>query len=206
MLDGVSLRVHPAETVGLVGASGSGKTTLLRVALGLHAPDAGSVLVDGVDRATADRATRRELRRRIAFVPQDPLDSFPPGATGIGVLRDALRAAGIRSADRIPRAVSLASEVGLEESSLRRPAATLSGGQRQRLAIARALARDPEILLLDEPVSALDLTVQARVLALLNELQERRGTAYLLVSHDEDVIRHMSDRVLRLSAGALDDG
>lgn len=198
-----SLAVQPGETVGLVGESGSGKTTLLRVALGLQAPDAGAVLVDGTDRAAASPATRRELRRRIAFVPQDPLDSFPPGATGRGVLRDALRAAGVPRAERDARTAALAAEVRLEAEMLRRPAATLSGGQRQRLAIARALARDPELLLLDEPVSALDLTVQARVLALLDELQERRGTAYLLVSHDEDVIRSMSDRVVRIEGGRV---
>lgn len=203
VLSDASFEVRAGETVGLVGESGSGKTTLLRVALGLHAPDAGLVLVDGVDRSSADRRTRRELRRRIAFVPQDPLDTFPPGATGSAILADALRAAGVPRAERSGRAAALAREVGVEGTALRRPAATLSGGQRQRLAIARALARDPELLLLDEPVSALDLTVQARVLALLNELQERRGTAYLLVSHDEDVIRLMSDRVLRVEDGRV---
>ncbi len=203
VLSDASLAVRPGETVGLVGESGSGKTTLLRVALGLQAPDGGGVLVDGTDRAAADRRTRRELRRRIAFVPQDPLDSFPPGATGRAVLRDALRAAGVPRAEREGRAAALAEEVRLDAETLGRPAATLSGGQRQRLAIARALARDPELLLLDEPVSALDLTVQARVLALLDELQRRHGTAYLLVSHDEDVIRSMSDRVVRIEAGRV---
>ncbi|CAG7609665.1 putative ABC transporter ATP-binding protein YejF [Leucobacter soli] len=203
VLDDVSFAVRRGESVGLVGESGSGKTTLLRIALGPHRPDAGTVLVDGIDRATADRRIRRELRRRIAFVPQDPLDAFPVGASGSAVLHDALRAAGTDRRQRGERTLTLSDEVGLTAAELLRPAATLSGGQRQRLAIARALARDPLLLLLDEPVSALDITVQARVLDLLDDLQERRGTSYLLVSHDDDVIRHMSDRVLRLADGRL---
>lgn len=203
VLDAVSLRVAAGETLGLVGESGSGKTTLLRAALGLLQPSSGTVEVDGIDRAGADRRTRRELRRRVAFVPQDPLDSFPFGASGELILRDALRAAGVAPRNRRDRAAALADETGLAVAELARPAATLSGGQRQRLAIARALARNPELLLLDEPVSALDLTVQARILDLLDDVQAQRGTAYLLVSHDDDVIRHMSDRVLRLHRGAL---
>lgn len=203
VLRGASLTVHPGETVGLVGESGSGKTTLLRVALGLHRPDAGNVLIDGVPRGELSRVERRQLLRRVALVPQDPLDSFPRGASGAAILSDALRAAGIARRDRQAHTRQLAAEVGLVPEFLEQPAATLSGGQRQRVAIARALARDPELLLLDEPVSALDVTVQARVLDLLDDVQERRGTAYLFVSHDEDVIRHMSDRVLRLEAGRI---
>ncbi len=203
VLRGASLTVHPGETVGLVGESGSGKTTLLRVALGLHRPDAGDVRIDGVPRGELSRSQRRTLLRRVALVPQDPLDSFPRGASGAAILSDALRAAGIPRQDRRAQALQLAAEVGLIPELLEQPAATLSGGQRQRIAIARALARDPELLLLDEPVSALDVTVQARVLDLLDDVQERRGTAYLFVSHDEDVIRHMSDRVLRLEAGHI---
>lgn len=203
VLQHASLSVQAGETVGLVGESGSGKTTLLRVALGLQQPDTGAVCIDGQDRAMLKRAARRELRRRIGLVPQDPLDSFPRGSTGAEILRDALRAAGVPNRDRAARAANLAAEVDIDEGLLWQPAATLSGGQRQRIAIARALARDPELLLLDEPVSALDVTVQARVLDLLNEVQASRGTAYLLVSHDEDVIRHMSDRVLRLERGQV---
>ena len=143
------------------------------------------------------------MRRRIALVPQDPLDSFPRGISGQRLLEDALRAASAPRRERAARATALAQEVGLEPSQLTQSAATLSGGQRQRLAIARALAREPELLLLDEPVSALDVTVQARVLDLLDDVQRRRGTAYLFVSHDADVISHMSDRVLRLEGGRV---
>ena len=201
VLRGLSLSVGAGETVGLLGASGSGKTTLLRAALGLHRVTSGSVRVDGVDRARATRAEQRALRRKIALVPQDPLASFPRGLSAGAILRDAYRAAGAPRATRMTRAAAIADEVGLARALLEQSAATLSGGQRQRLAIARALAREPELLLLDEPVSALDLTVQARVLDLLDELQQRHGTAYLFVSHDQDVVRHMSDRVLLLSNG-----
>lgn len=203
ILHDASFTVPAGKTVGLVGESGAGKTTLLRIALGLLTPATGTVLIDGVDRSTANGEARRTMRRRIAFVPQDPLDAFPRGASGVAILVDALRAAGIARHDRISRAATLAEEVGLEPDLLGRSAALLSGGQRQRLAIARALARGPELLMLDEPVSALDVTVQARVLDLLDHLQERHGTAYLLVSHDTDVIAHMSDQVLRLRAGSL---
>lgn len=205
VLDGASLAIGSGETLGLLGESGSGKTTLLRVALGLHPAADGRILIDGTDLAGASPRQRRALRRRVAFVPQDPLGSFPRGAHGRRLLTDALRAVGIPRAERLEQAHRLGDEVHLTRADLDRPAATLSGGQRQRLAIARALALAPEILLLDEPVSALDVTVQARVLDLLDELQESRGTSYLLVAHDEDVIRHMSDRVLRLDGGSLID-
>lgn len=199
----VDLQVRSGETVGLVGESGSGKTTLLRVILGLHRASHGDVVIDGVSRATATRRQRTEVRRHLAFVPQDPLDSFPPGANAGAVLRDALRAAGTPRRERGRAALGLAAEVDLDEAVLSQPVWALSGGQRQRLAIARALATRPNLLVLDEPVSALDQTVQARVLDLLHTLQARHGMACLLVSHDTDVIRMMSDRVFRLVDGSL---
>lgn len=199
----ISLRIHPGETVGLAGWSGQGKTSLLRVALGLVRADQGTVLIDGVDRQNAPRLERRALRRRIALVPQDPLDFFPRGRSGQAILHDALRAAGVPLAARAPRTVALAAEVDLAPELLTRPTSTLSGGQRQRLAIARALAQDPAILLLDEPVSALDLTVQARVLDVLAHLQHARNMAMLFVSHDEAVLAQVSDRIVRLHEGSL---
>lgn len=203
VLERLSLQVHAGETVGLVGESGAGKTTLLRVVLGLHSPQSGRVLIDGVDRSSAPSKEQRRIARKLSLVPQDPLDSFPRGSNGRSILTDALRAAGVPKHARRLRAEALALEVGLDLELLIRPAVSLSGGQRQRLAIARALANEPELLLLDEPVSALDATVQARVLDLLDDLQRRRGTAYLFVSHDTDVITHMSDRVLRLKNGTV---
>lgn len=203
VLRSASLEVRAGETVGLVGESGSGKTTLLRIALGLHQQFTGTVRIDGEDRDSASGTVRRAMRRRLALVPQDPLNSFPRGATGVSLLHDALRAASVPRRERRERATRLAHEVGLDPELLTRGAHTLSGGQRQRLALARALAREPELLLLDEPVSALDVTVQARVLDLLDDLQARHGTAFLFVSHDRDVIEHMSDRVLTLSDGSI---
>lgn len=203
VLDAATLHVAHGETVGLIGESGSGKTTLLRVALGLQAASAGTVRVTGVEWSSASARERRLLRRAVAFVPQDPLDSFPVGASGTRILGDALRAGGTARSERTARIWSLAAEVDLPREALGRPAKDLSGGQRQRLAIARALARDPQVLLLDEPVSALDVTVQARVLDLLNDIQARRGTGMLFVSHDLDVITHMSDRVLHLENGRV---
>ncbi len=206
VLHEVALQLFPGETVGLIGPSGVGKSTLLRVALGLQAASSGSVRIDGVDRGTAPGRLRRQLRRRLAFVPQDPLASFPHGATGEAILRDALRAARVPRDQRTARLRELAAEVGLDPLLLQQSAATLSGGQRQRLALARALAGTPAAILFDEPVSALDVTVQARVLDLLDDLQARHGTAYLLVSHDAAVIAHMSDRVLRLQDGQISPG
>lgn len=203
VLTGASLEVYPAETVGLLGESGSGKTTLLRVALGLLSPGGGTVRLDGTNWAASDRQQRKLLRGRVAFVPQDPLDSFPRGATGMEILTDAFRAAGISRDGRRAHAIHAAEEVQIEPEELRRPAASLSGGQRQRLSIARSLARRPQLLLLDEPVSALDLTIQARILELLNELQRTHATSYLLVSHDRDVLSYMSDRVLELKEGKI---
>src|SRR5690606_27117783 len=141
------------ETVGLLGESGSGKTTLLRTILGLHRPGGGQILIDGVDRAAAGARQRRRLRQTVALVPQDPLDSFTPGSRAGAIVMDALRAAGRPRSVRRTEALALFTEVGLAEPLFEQSAATLSGGQRQRLAIARALARDPALLLLDEPVS-----------------------------------------------------
>lgn len=198
-VDDVSLRVEPGSTLGVVGESGSGKTTLARIALGLTAPEAGSVLLEGEPWSDLPERERRPRRHRLGWVSQDPLSSFDPRWRVDAIITDAARGRAASRAD----VDDLLADVGLDPSLARARPRTLSGGQRQRVAIARALASRPSTLILDEPVSALDVTVQARILDLLDELQERHGLSYLLISHDLGVIRHMSDRVAVMQAGRI---
>ncbi len=199
----VSFDLNAGETLGIVGESGSGKTTTARLVLGLEVPDRGSVALRGRDWSTLDTRARRWERKRIQFVYQDPLSSFDPRYTVGRVIAEALDLAGHRGVDLRDRLVHLLGLVALDESFAKRRPIELSGGQRQRVAIARALAPDPDVLVLDEPVSALDVSVQARILDLLMDLRERLGVAYLFISHDLGVIHHMSDRVLVMKGGAV---
>ncbi|MDD9152782.1 ABC transporter ATP-binding protein [Plantibacter flavus] len=198
-VDDVSLRLEPGTTLGVVGESGSGKTTLARIALGLTAPQSGTVLLEGEPWSELPERARRPRRNRLGWVSQDPLSSFDPRWRVDAILADA-----VRGREAAPRDITrLLADVGLDPSLARARPLTLSGGQRQRVAIARALASRPSTLILDEPVSALDVTVQARILDLLDELQRRHGLSYLLISHDLGVIRHMSDRVAVMQHGRV---
>ncbi len=199
-LDGVSLEVVAGETLGVVGGSGSGKTTLGRVLLGLQPADAGEVRYRG---ESLGPVPTPEFRRRAQIVFQDPLDSLNPRRTVEATLGEVLGVAGVPRSRRSERITDLLGQVGLHEAV--RPALphALSGGQRQRVGIARALAVGPEFLILDEPVSALDVSVQAQVLNLLLDLQERLGLTYLFISHDLAVVRRMSDRILVMEAGRV---
>ncbi|WP_371300509.1 ABC transporter ATP-binding protein [Cellulomonas sp. Y8] len=204
-VDGVDVAVRAGEAVGLVGESGSGKTTLARLLLAADAPDAGEVLLDGRPWSALPERERRGLRSGVRLVPQDPLGTVDPRSTVRAVLRAAL-ATGPRPpvrADRDAAAAALLARVHLPAAVLDRRPRTLSGGQRQRVAIARALASEPRVLLLDEPVSALDVQVQAAILDLLVELRRDTGVAMVLVSHDLGVIRRVCDRVLVMSAGRV---
>ncbi|GAA1755065.1 dipeptide ABC transporter ATP-binding protein [Agromyces humatus] len=204
-VDDVSLEVRRGETVGLVGESGSGKTTLARLALGLTTPDTGEVTLDGAPWSRLDERTRRPGRRRIGAIYQDALSSFDPRWSVGRIIADALGVAA--DGHRPPRTdhgiAGLLEQVGLEASVARRRPLTLSGGQRQRVAIARAIAASPEILICDEPVSALDVTIQAQILDLLDDLQRERGLALLFISHDLGVVAHMADRVAVMQAGRI---
>jgi peptide/nickel transport system ATP-binding protein len=203
-VDDVSLRLEPGTTLGVVGESGSGKTTLARLALGLTTPQSGTVLFEGGPWSEAPERVRRPRRHRLGWVSQDPLSSFDPRWRIGAILADAARGRGTADQDTAkPTVAELLTEVGLDPALERARPRTLSGGQRQRVAIARALAGRPSTLILDEPVSALDVTVQARILDLLDELQERHGLSYLLISHDLGVIRHMSDRVAVMQHGRV---
>ncbi|SEC15580.1 peptide/nickel transport system ATP-binding protein [Paramicrobacterium humi] len=197
-----SLELRRGMTVGLVGESGSGKSTLARVILALQAPTSGNVLLAGAPWSAVPERRRRESRRRLSLVQQDTTSSFDPRWSVQRTIADALPG-GIRSTERRRRVHELLADVQLEADVAERMPSELSGGQRQRVAIARALAAEPEILVLDEPVSALDVTVQARILDLFDRLQREHALGYLLISHDLGVIRHMSDEVLVMRDGAI---
>ncbi len=200
----VSFALRRGETLGVVGESGSGKTTLLRTILGLHRPDEGEVRLDEQVWNPAPERTRRARRHELQLVSQDPLGSFDPRYSAARIIEDGVRVSGLRGrADVRRRALELGDAVGIAAAQLRRSPRELSGGQRQRVAIARALAADPRILVCDEPVSALDVSVQAQVLDLLHDVRREFGTSIVFVSHDLGVIFHVSDRVLVLKDGRI---
>jgi ABC-type glutathione transport system ATPase component len=202
-LKGVSLDIRPGETVGLVGESGSGKTTLGRAVLGLAPVTGGSIVYDGRDISHLRRRQRRALADEIQVVFQDPYSSLNPSMTIAQILAEPLTARGVPGRTANARVKDLLDRVGLPADAARRLPREFSGGQRQRVAIARALALDPKLIVCDEPVSALDLSTQARVLDLFIEIQERTGVAYLFISHDLAVVRHISHRVAVMYRGEL---
>ncbi|MEV0334152.1 oligopeptide/dipeptide ABC transporter ATP-binding protein [Nocardia sp. NPDC050717] len=199
-LDGVSFAVRRGETFGLVGESGGGKSTLVRTLFGINKPSAGSVRILGHDLATLRPQARRALRNRVQLVFQDPYSSLDPRMTAHDIVAEPLRIAGGYRPERV---VEMLEQVGLGRDALARKPAEFSGGQRQRLGIARALAPGPEVLVLDEPVSALDASVQAQVINLLQDLQEELGLSYLFIAHDLSVVRHLSDRIAVMHLGKL---
>jgi len=200
---GVSLTLHAGRTLGIVGGSGSGKTTLTRMILGLETADTGSVFLRGRDWQALSAAERREARRRIQVVFQDPLSSFDPRYTVEKVIGEALGVAAVPRRGRRARVQELLELVRLNADLASRRPIELSGGQRQRVAIARALASNPAVLVCDEPVSALDVPVQAQILELLSDLKEKLNIACLFISHDLGVIRQMSDEILVMQDGVI---
>lgn len=203
-LDGVDLAVARGETLGVIGESGSGKTTLGRCALGLVEPTAGTVRFDGIALGGLDRAASKALRRRMQIVFQDPYASLNPRRTVEQIV-----GLGLAVHERLDRATARAKilamleRVGLGAAHLQRYPHQFSGGQRQRIGIARALVLGPEFVVCDEPVSALDVSIQAQILALLRELKEELGLTYLFIAHDLAVVAHVSDRVAVLYLGRI---
>lgn len=201
---GVDLTVRSGETVALVGGSGSGKTTLARLILRLIPPDAGRVRFAGEDLLALRGRALRQARRRLQMVFQDPLSALNPRATIGRLLTDPLRIHHlVPRADRPAVVAALLARVGLPPDLAGRYPHELSGGQRQRVNIARALATEPALVVLDEPVSSLDVIVRAQILDLLARLQAESGLAYLFVSHDLAVVRAIADRVLVMEQGRI---
>ncbi len=203
-VDGVSFHILRGETLSLVGESGSGKTTTGRTLLRLIEPTSGQICFDGVDVAQLNKKALRELRKRIQIIFQDPFGSLNPRLTVYAMLAEILRVHRIVEKHAIrDRIFELLELVGLPAEAAQRYPHEFSGGQRQRIGIARALAVEPELIVADEPVSALDVSIQAQILNLLKELQQKLGLTYLFIGHDLSVVRHISDKIAVMYLGRI---
>jgi oligopeptide transport system ATP-binding protein len=204
-VDDVSIELRRGDSVGLVGESGCGKTTLARMLVGLDNPDTGTVTLDGQDLTALRGRALRAARRRIQMIFQDPYLSLNPRLTVAEIVAEPLAVHKLvtTKAGRADRVAELLQRVGLRPDTMHRFPGQFSGGQRQRIGIARALASEPEVIICDEPVSALDLSVRAQILNLLGSLRQQTGVAMLFISHDLSVVRHVCDRTAVMYLGRL---
>lgn len=202
-LDGVSLDLQAGETLALVGESGCGKSTLAKVILGLAPRTAGQILFQGVDTATMGRAGRKDFRRHVQAVFQDPYSSLNPRLRVEKILAEPMQAHGLDRVAIRKRLAKVLEMVGLEADAISLYPHEFSGGQRQRIAIARALTLEPKLIVLDEPISALDVSIRAQILNLLQDIQDELGLAYLLIAHDLALVEHASQRAAVMYLGRI---
>ena len=203
-VDGLDFEIHERETLGLVGESGCGKSTAGRVILRLHDATAGRIVFRGTDITSLEGESLRRLRPRMQMIFQDPQDSLNPRMTVSSIISEPLQEHGTVKAGALRRRVEeLLDAVGLDPGFTNRYPHEFSGGQRQRIGVARALALNPELIVCDEPIAALDVSIQAQVVNLLEDLQEQLGLTYLFISHDLGMIRHIADRVAVMYLGRI---
>jgi oligopeptide/dipeptide ABC transporter ATP-binding protein len=203
-VDQANLKVYPGKTLGLVGESGSGKSTIGFTMVQLHEPTSGMILYEGRQMAGLKGKPLKEFRRHVQMVFQDPFSSLDPRQTLKTIVeRPLVLNTDLKSADRLEKVVDILHQVGLDSGQLYRYPHEFSGGQRQRIAVARALAVNPSVIVCDEPVSALDVSIQAQILNLFKTLQKELGLAYLFVSHDLNVVRHVSHEVAVIYMGTI---